>query len=305
MSKRAIVFAGQGAQFTGMGRDLAETYPACADLFKRADDILGYGLSQICFNGPDEELTKTQHCQPGIFVMSAACYTALQERGAAECDAMAGLSLGEWTALYAGGAIDFDSAVRVLEARGRFMQEACDERAGAMCSVMGLSVEQLEALARESGVTLANINSEQQIVLSGERDAVEEAERLAQAAGARRTVMLNVAGAYHSPLMNSAAEKLAAVLADIEIRPAKLPVLSNVTGQPHGSPEAIKSNMLKQITGSVRWLDCITTLKDSGVTSYLELGPGKVLSGLIKRIDRGADLRNVQDLASLEAAVTA
>ena len=300
MSKTAVVCAGQGAQFSGMGRDLAEKYSECADLFKRADDILGFELSRICFEGPDEELTKTRYCQPGIFVMSAACLTALKLNSQMGYDVLAGLSLGEWTALHIGGALSFEDTVKVLEARGRFMQEACDQTDGAMCSVMGLAAGQLEAIAQAAGVTMANINSDQQIVISGARAAVEQAEAQAKAAGARRTVMLNVAGAYHSPLMESAAQQLAEVLADVAIQAPAVPVVSNVTGKPHGAPDEIRQQMLRQVTGSVRWLDCVGTMQTMGVARYIEIGPGKVLGGLIKRIDKDAETGNVQDLASLE-----
>jgi len=288
----------------GMGKDLAETYPECGQLFERADEVLGYSLSKICFEGPDEELTKSNHCQPAIFVTSVACYTALKrELPALAPKGLAGLSLGEWSALHVAGALSFDDALRVLEARGRFMQEACEEREGGMVSVIGLPMDKLEDICREAGVEIANLNSAEQTVLSGEKHCIAKAEQLAKDAGAKRAIVLKVAGAYHSSLMSGAAERLAAVLAGVEMKEPELPVLSNVTGDPHGAGEAIKQAMLKQVNSSVRWLSCIEWFRAEGVTDYVECGPGKVLSGLVRRIDREATTRNVQNVETLKKCV--
>lgn len=306
MSDRAIIFAGQGAQFVGMGKDLAESYAACRALFETADGVLGYSLSQLCFEGPAEDLTRSDHCQPAIFVTSVACYRALVETlGDVPWAGTAGLSLGEWTALHVAGAIDFEDALRVLQARGRFMQEACDARPGGMVSVIGLDRDALASICDRTGVTVANLNSEQQTVLSGTREAVARAEQLAQEAGAKRAVGLNVAGAFHSPLMATAAEKLEGVLADIDIRPCVRPVLSNVTGAPHGSAEDIRREMVRQVTSPVQWLSCVQWFMGQGVATYVECGPGRVLTGLIKRIDREAALHTIQDTESLATATAA
>ena len=303
MSNFACVFAGQGAQFVGMGRDLADTFPECKELFARADEALGRSISEICFDGPAEALTRSDNCQPAIFVMSVACFKALTLRKPDFAfSAVAGLSLGEWTALHVAGALSFEDTLKVLEARGRFMQEACEERDGGMVSVMGLDMAPLEGICAESGCTIANINSSSQIVLSGEKPAVAKAEELAKAAGAKRTVVLNVAGAFHSPLMASAREKLANVLADVTFNAPSVPVLSNVTGKPH-AVEARAETMLGQVTGSVRWADDIMWCAENGVEGLVELGPGKVLSGLVRRISRDLRMCNVQDLASLDSAV--
>jgi [acyl-carrier-protein] S-malonyltransferase len=300
-TSRALVFAGQGAQFVGMGKDLAEKYPECKALFEKADEVLGYELSKVCFEGPAEELTKSNHCQPAIFVTSIACHRALGvEKGAVGCIATAGLSLGEWSALHVAGALTFEDTLRVLEARGRFMQEACEERDGTMVSVIGLSADKLADICTSCGVEISNLNSAEQTVLSGDRHAVETAEKAAAELGAKRTVILNVAGAYHSSLMNSAAERLKTTLADVNIVEPTVSVLSNVTGQPHAGPEDIRGNMVKQVTSSVRWFSSIEWLKAHGADEYLELGPGKVLSGLIKRIDRDSKLHNIQDCVTLE-----
>jgi len=306
MAGRAIVFAGQGAQFVGMGKELADSNPEYQELFDRADEILGYGLSRICFEGPAEELTKTNHCQPGIFVASVVCYRALMAAvPGLQASCMAGLSLGEWTALHAAGALTFDDTLRVLEARGRFMQDACDQSDGAMVSVIGLSVDQLKPICEKTGVSMANLNSAQQTVLSGDRTAIEQAEQLANEAGAKKTIILKVAGAYHSPLMEPAAQRLKEVLDSVDIQPTSVPVVANVTGAPHGTPDEIRETMLKQVTSSVLWQADVEWLRGQGIEEFVECGPGKVLSSLIKRIDRSAQVLNIQDAATLEAAVAA
>lgn len=304
MGRKALVFAGQGAQFVGMGKDLAETHAGCRALFDKADEVLGYELSRICFEGPPEELTKSSNCQPAIFVMSTACYKAFcEEAGEIDFAGMAGLSLGEWTALCAAGALTFEDTLRVLEARGRFMQEACEERDGAMASVIGLSDTKLREICDSTGVEIANLNSEAQTVLSGERCGIQKAELMAKEAGAKRVIVLNVAGAFHSTLMNSAAVRLREFLDGIEIVPPQVPVIANVTGLPHGSAEEIRETMVKQVTCSVRWHDCVKRLMSDGVTDYIECGPGKVLSGLIKRIDANACICNIQDSETLVKSV--
>jgi len=304
MKKRAVVFAGQGAQFVGMGQDLVATHPECKDLFDRASAVLGYDLAKLCAEGPIEEITKSDKCQPAIFVTSAACFTALKKLyPELQVAGTAGLSLGEWTALWAGGVVSFEAAVKILQVRGKAMQEACTERPGGMVSIMGLPLPELAKVCEAAGVQMANINSTEQIVLSGEKEKIVEAEKLAQAAGAKKTVVLQVAGAFHSPLMASAAGKLEAVLSETAIQASTMPVLSNVTGKPHGAPVEIKAQMLKQVTSPVQWVASIETFKAMGVTEYVECGPGKVLAGLIKRIDKDATSVSIQDVPTLEKAV--
>jgi [acyl-carrier-protein] S-malonyltransferase len=308
MTKRAFVFAGQGAQYLGMGKDLAELSPACRALFSKADEVLGFELSKLCFEGPEETLTKTQYCQPAIFVTSVVCLKALEESigGSPSVAGMAGLSLGEWTALHLAGAISFEDALRLIEARGRFMQESCEEQPGGMVSVVGLTAEQLIPVAQKAGVEIANINSEQQIVLSGDKLAMIDAEKLANEAGAKKTIPLKVAGAYHSRLMAGAAQKLDAMLTEATFISPRVTVVSNVTALPHGGPAAIRETVIRQITSPVRWVECINWFKtEAGVTDYTEFGPGKVLSGLIKRIDREAVLRNMQDASTLAGVAEA
>jgi len=216
-----------------------------------------------------------------------------------------GLSLGEWTALHVAGVLDFESALKVLEARGRLMQQACDEQPGGMISIMGASAEQLRAICDRSGLTVANINSDAQVVLSGLKTGVAAAATAAAELGVK-AIPLNVAGAFHSPLMASARAKLAEVLDSVAFSAPAMPVLSNVSGAPHSAdPAAIKDAMLRQVTDSVRWSDCVKCAVAAGAKTFVEFGPGKVLSGLIKRIDKGASTLNVADAASLDQAVSA
>lgn len=300
MGSRALVFAGQGAQFVGMGKDLAEAYPECWALFDRADKILGYELSKICFKGPIKELTKSNNCQPAIFVTSIACYKALcLEAGDFGFKGAAGLSLGEWSALHMADALTFEDALRVLEARGRFMQEACEEHDGAMVSVIGLSIDKLKEICSAASVEIANINSAEQTVLSGGRGEIEAAERMAKDAGAKRVIVLNVAGAFHSSLMASAATRLEQVLSGVKISRPCIPVVANVTGRPHGGTDEIRRDMVKQVTSPVQWLSCVRWFRDNGVTEYVECGPGKVLSGLIKRIDSEAVIHSIENCETL------
>lgn len=306
MSSKAIVFSGQGAQTVGMGKDLADAYPECRALYDKADDVLGYSLSRICFEGPVEELTRSNHCQPAIFVTSMACYKALcLKAGEPDLVGTAGLSLGEWSALHMAGALSYEDTLRVLEARGRYMQEACEQREGGMVSVIGLPMEKLQEICGATGVEIANLNSAAQTVLSGPRDAIAEAEALAKEAGAKLAIVLKVAGAFHSSLMQPAAERLAETLAGVDIQSPRIPVIANVTGAPHGTPDEIREVMVKQVTCSVRWLSCIEWFVQNGATEYVECGPGKVLTGLIKRIDAKAVLHNVQTVETLQNTIEA
>lgn len=305
MSFDVCVFAGQGAQFPGMGKDLAEDAEIAA-LFERAGEALGFDLAKLCFEGPAEELTRSNVCQPAIFTVSVAAYRALRKRCAsADFKIAGGLSLGEWTALHVAGVLDFASALKVLEARGRFMQEACEAQPSGMVSIMGATDDQIKAICERAGVTVANINSDSQVVLSGAKDNVAAAAEVAGDIGVK-AIVLNVAGAFHSPLMASAREKLADVLDSIEFKVPEFPVLANVSGKPHqNDPAAIKGAMLRQVTESVRWSDCVKYAIGDGAGRFVEFGPGKVLSGLVRRIDKSVATLNVQDVASLEQTATA
>ena len=297
--KKCCVFAGQGAQVPGMGKDFAEADPEIMALFDKANEVLGFDLKKICFEGPAEELTKSNVCQPAIFVTSYAAYLAYQKRTPTEFACAAGLSLGEWGALCAAEVLDFDATLKVLEARGRFMQEACEAEPSGMIAIVGASKEQLERLCAETGCTVANINSAAQQVLSGSKDAIAKAAETAKALGIKRAIPLATAGAFHSRFMEPARVKLASVLETIEFKSPKFPVLSNVTGEPHSSdPSAIKALMLEQVTGTTNWAQDVTTARDLGCDTFVEFGPGKVLSGLIKKIDPALNVSNVSDMTA-------
>ncbi len=306
MSKTALLFAGQGAQAAGMGKDLAEKFPAAKAWFDRATAALGYDLASICFNGPEPELTKTENAQPGIFLVSWVAFQLLKERvPSLKFDAAAGLSLGEFTALTVAGAMSFEDGLRVVRQRGRFMQEACEATRGGMAAVIGLDEAPTREICAEAGVTLANLNCPGQIVISGAADKIAKAVELAKTKGAKRAIALPVAGAYHSPLMASAQPKLKAELAQIKISPPVVPVISNVTGQPHGNAADISARLVEQVTSSVLWEKSMRYLLAQGFTRFIELGPGTALSGFMKRIDKGAQMLNVADVPSLEATIKA
>ncbi|HBO98375.1 MAG TPA: [acyl-carrier-protein] S-malonyltransferase [Verrucomicrobia bacterium] len=296
------MFAGQGAQTPGMGKDFAEADAAAMALFDTANEVLGFDLKKVCFEGPAEELTKSNVCQPAIFVTSYAAYQALQKKRPTAFDCAAGLSLGEWGALCAAGVLDFASTLKVLEARGRFMQEACEATPSGMIAIVGATPEQLETLCEKTGCTVANVNSAAQQVLSGSKEEIAAAAAEAKTLGIKRAIPLATAGGFHSPFMAPAREKLAPVLDTIVFHAPKFPVLSNVTGKPHASdPAAIKALMLEQVTGTTNWAADVAAAKEMGCTTFVEFGPGKVLSGLVKKIDASLTTANVSDLASLEA----
>ena len=297
---KCAVFAGQGAQTPGMGRDLAVDGEIMG-FFERANASLGFDLAKICFEGPQEELTKSNICQPAIFTVSWAAFTALSRFGV-KFDCTAGLSLGEWGALAAAGVLSFEDTLKVLEARGRFMQEACEAVPSGMIAIVGASKDQLDALTGATGCTVANVNSAQQVVLSGSKDQVAAAAVKAKELGIKRAIPLQTAGAFHSPFMQSAREKLAPVLDTVTFKSPSMPVLSNVTGAPHSSdPGEIKALMLRQVTEPTNWAADVEAAKGLGVDTFVEFGPGKVLSGLIKKIDASLATLNVGDAASLEA----
>ena len=300
------IFAGQGAQTPGMGKDFAEADAEAMALFDKANAVLGFDLKKTCFEGPAEELTKSNICQPAIFVTSYAAYMALQKRRGVQFAAAAGLSLGEWSALCAAGVLDFDSTLKVLEARGRFMQEACEAVPSGMIAIVGATPEQLAALCEKTGCTVANVNSAAQQVLSGSKDQVASAATAAKELGIKRAIPLATAGAFHSKFMQPAREKLAPVLDEVTFSAPKFPVLSNVTGKPHSSdPGEIKALMLEQVTGATNWAADVEAAKALGCGRFVEFGPGKVLSGLVKKIDASLVTLNVGDAASLEATIAA
>src|ERR1700719_2681414 len=304
MSKKiALLFAGQGAQAVGMGRDLGDQYPIAADLFRQANEILGRDLLSIMLNGPIEELTKTSNCQPALFVHGIACLSILRElAGDFPIGGAAGLSLGELTAHAAAGTFDFGNGLKLVQKRGEFMDEACAATVGGMAAMIGADENTVRQLAADEDVDVANINSPGQIVISGELAKVEAAVAVAKEYGIRRATMLNVAGAYHSRLMDSAYEKFGAALLEVQMQLPPFPVISNVTGREVETLPEIRQTLQDQVTSTVRWVDCMERLVDLGCDLFIELGPGGVLAGLLKRTRKDVEVISVSDVESVRAA---
>ena len=306
MNKTALLFAGQGAQSVGMGKDLAAQFPIARQWFARATEVLGYDLSQICFEGPEAELTKTEHAQPGIYLVSWIAFKLLQERCPnLEFQATAGLSLGEFTALAAAGAMSFEDGLRLVRQRGSFMQDACAATQGGMAAIIGLDEGKTRQVCEQVGVTLANLNCPGQIVISGPAALMEKACEVAKIAGAKKAMPLKVAGAYHSPLMAQAQPRLQEALSAVTWSNPQVPVIANVTGQPHETGAALQTRLVEQVTAPVRWEHSMRLLSEQGFTRFIELGPGKALSGFMKRINDSAQILNVADVASLDATIQA
>jgi [acyl-carrier-protein] S-malonyltransferase len=299
MKKIALLFAGQGAQTVGMGHDLVEQFPTAAELFQKADDVLGRKLSKITWNGPIEDLTKTSNCQPALFVHGLACLAILRELAGFRIGGAAGLSLGEMTAHAAAGTFDFEKGLRLVQRRGELMDEACEKTSGGMAALIGADENVVRQLAADEDVDVANINAPGQIVISGELAKVEAAVGVAKEYGIRRATMLNVAGAYHSRLMETAYEKLGAVLQHVPMQPPSFAVISNVTGDEVKTPIEIRRSLQDQVTGTVRWLDCMERLAQLGCDLFIELGPGGVLAGLLRRTLKGVDVMSVSDVESV------
>lgn len=289
-----------------MGRDFADQIPAARESFERANRVLGYDLAKVCHEGPEPELTKTENAQPGIYMVSWIAFELLRARlPDFRWHATAGLSLGEFTALAAAGALSFEDGLRITRLRGRFMQEACDATQGGMAAVIGLDEEPTRQVCEEAGVELANLNCPGQLVISGESARIQKACELAKSRGAKRALPLAVAGAYHSRLMAGAQPKLAAELAAVTVHAPSVPVVANVTAAPHGEPAAIKELLVRQVCASVRWEASVRWLVAQGFDRFVELGPGKALTGFLKRIAPEAKAYNIADIPSLEATVTA
>jgi len=302
--KLALVFSGQGAQSVGMGKDLCAEFPAAAALFRQADEVLGYSLSQIAFEGPSEELTKTAVCQPALYVHGLACLAAVQAKfPQLDFQACAGLSLGEFTAHAAAGTFDFSTGLRLVDRRARAMQDACERTEGGMAAIIGGDEDRIRDLAAAADVDVANLNSPGQIVLSGESSKIALAVSLAKELGARKAVELTVAGAFHSRLMESAYQTLSIALEETEMQTPRIPVVCNVDAEAVREPEAIRRALADQVTGSVCWSQSIEYLIDHlQVTHFLELGPGEVLAGLVGRTRKGIPVTSVSNVASLDKA---
>ena len=305
----AYFLPGQGAQAVGMGKAFYDQFPESRDVYKRANAYLGFDVAALCFEGPPEALTKTDTCQPALFVTSIAAFAAFQSAhpGIAPVGA-AGLSLGELTALAVADAFSFKDGVYLVQARANAMAECAARNPGAMLAVVGLAADAIGEICRQSGVTAANLNAPEQVVLSGAVPGIEQAEGLAKARGAKRAVRLDVAGAFHSPLMQAAADELKKALAHVKVSRPKFPVISNVTGEPVTAAEAIPDLLVRQIVSPVQWEASVRRLIRMGATSFVEFPPARVLTGLLRRIDgavKGAAIDEPADFAKLSSLLTA
>lgn len=304
MPKIAFIFPGQGAQYVGMGAELAQAYPSFFRYFEEASEALGFNLARLCFEGPEETLQETANTQPAILTMSVACLSLMKENGI-KPDVVAGLSLGEYSALVAAGAIEFGRAVPLVRQRGIYMQEAVPLGVGTMAAILGLEAARVESICAEvraagtGWVEPANYNCPGQIVVAGHVPAVEEAGRLAVAAGAAKAVMLPVSAPFHCKLLEPAGERLAADLARVHVSPAQVPVVANVTADYVTAPDQIRELLIRQVSAPVRWEESVRRMVADGVDTFIELGPGRALSGFVKKVDRKLKVLNVEDAQSL------
>jgi [acyl-carrier-protein] S-malonyltransferase len=306
--KTAFIFPGQGAQTVGMARDVADDCPEAAHLFEQANEIVGYDLSEICFNGPEEKLNTTTISQPAIFVTSAALLQAFRTNGQAEAikpDVTAGLSLGEYTALYAAGLLSFEDALCLVQKRGKAMQTAADQSRGGMVSIIGLDAEKVHQLCDEAAqgqlLLPVNFNCPGQIVVSGHSDVCERAAGLAEKYGAIKAVQLKVAGAFHTEMMNPAAEELQKALEACQIAtPSDVSVIANISADYYNDPQQIREGLVKQLVQPILWQKCMERLLSEDIQEFYEIGPGRVLTGLMKRINRKAKVINISNMEAIK-----
>lgn len=301
----AFLFPGQGSQHAGMGKDLADNFAVARQVFEEANDALGFDLASLCYNGPEEDLKLTTNTQPAILTTSVAALRVLSTETGLVASFAAGHSLGEYSALVCAGALAFADAVRVVRQRGRFMQEAVPVGTGSMAAILGLGLDDLDVVCRDAAqgqvVSPANYNSDGQVVIAGHTEAVDRAIELAKGKGAKRAMLLPVSAPFHCSLMLPAGDRLATVLQAIEIGEMTLPVVSNVEAAPNQDASRVRELLVKQVSAPVRWQETIATMVALGVDRYIEIGPGKVLSGLVKRIAKDNTIENVQNVADISA----
>jgi len=306
--KVAYVFPGQGSQWVGMGRDLYETFAAAKAVFEQADEALGLPLTRLCFDGPEDELRQTINAQPAIVTVSFACLKAMQEiSGDNELPPpvfLAGHSLGEYTALAVAGVLDFATTVYLARERGRLMYEAGQERPGGMAAIIGLDEALLAGICEETDTKIVNINCPGQLVISGAAENITKAVNLGMSRGARRAIPLQVSGAFHTPLMQSAVDGMAELIATLPFSEPTIPIIANTTAQPLTTTDLIKEELLRQLCNCVQWQRSIEYMVDNGVSTFIEIGPGKVLTGLIKRINKNVELINIGDVEAVKSIVS-
>ncbi len=302
----AFIFPGQGSQYVGMGRDLSDNFPAARAVFEEADEALGFSISNICFDGSAEDLQLTENTQPAILTASVAAFRAMEAEGLPVPEFVAGHSLGEYSALVAAGAITLSDAVRTVRARGQYMQEAAPVGSGAMAAILGAELSDIMSACGEAQqgqvCSPANINSPGQVVIAGDTAAVERAMALLKERGAKRTIKLNVSAPFHCALMMPAQERLATDLEKIELKDLRVPLITNVDASEITSGDNARDSLVRQVSSPVRWRESIELLLQKGITRFVEVGPGKVLSGLVRQTNREASCLNVEDTASLKAA---
>ncbi len=306
MGKLAFLFPGQASQYCGMGHDLAANFPESKAVFDAADSALGFSITQTCFEGSEEALKLTENTQPAMLTVSTAAYRALEKKGIVP-DFVAGHSLGEYSALVAAGGVDFSAAVKLVRARGKYMQEAVPAGQGAMAAILGLSPTEVGDICKKAAendiVSPANLNSPEQTVISGSAAAVKRAVEIASQSGAKRAVILPVSAPFHCALMMPAQQRLEADLRATQFHALKIPLITNVDAQAISTGEEARNALIRQVTAPVRWLDSVREMIESGVTVFVEVGPGKVLTGLLRQIDRSVRVFNVEDSASLQATM--